>query len=104
MSRFSFCQMGLRSDPGLFPLGARKCATGCAVADTTISSNARAQEKRPERRAAMHLPYIGTKSQTIEVVMKPSELQPCIQSKTLVPLSQSRQCDMACESLYVFKH
>ena len=36
--------------------------------------------------------------------MKPSEGLPCAQAETLVPLSQSRQCDMACESLYVFKH
>jgi len=36
--------------------------------------------------------------------MKSSELQPCAQAKTLMPLSQSRQSDMACELLYVFKH
>jgi len=37
--------------------------------------------------------------------MKPSEGQPCaIQPGTLAPLSQSRQSDMACESLYRFKH
>jgi len=36
--------------------------------------------------------------------MKPSEGQPCAQAETLAPLSQSRQCDMACEALYRFKH
>jgi hypothetical protein len=36
--------------------------------------------------------------------MKPSVGQPCAQAETLAPLSQSRQCDMACEALYRFKH
>jgi len=36
--------------------------------------------------------------------MKPSERQPCTQAEALAPLSQSRQCDMACEALYRFKH
>jgi hypothetical protein len=37
--------------------------------------------------------------------MKPSEGQPCgIQQGTFAPLSQSRQSDMACETLYCFKH
>ena len=36
--------------------------------------------------------------------MKPSELQACTQAEALPPLSQSRQCDMACETLYRFKH
>src|SRR6266403_813983 len=36
--------------------------------------------------------------------MKPFEGPPCAQAETLAPLSQSRQCDMACEALYRFKH
>jgi hypothetical protein len=37
--------------------------------------------------------------------MNSSEGQPCaIQPGTLTPLSQSRQGDMACETLYIFKH
>ena len=36
--------------------------------------------------------------------MKPSEGQPRAQAEALAPLSQSRQCDMACEALYRFKH
>src|ERR1700732_2322683 len=35
--------------------------------------------------------------------MKPSEQQPC-KAEALAPLSQSRQCDMACGALYRFKH
>jgi hypothetical protein len=36
--------------------------------------------------------------------MKPSEAQLRVQAEALAPLSQSRQCDMACEALYHFKH
>lgn len=36
--------------------------------------------------------------------MKPSARQACTQAEMLEPLSQSRQCDMACEALYRFKH
>src|SRR3981081_4739012 len=42
---------------------------------------------------------------SLKVVMKPYERQPRTgQLEPLVPLSQSRQGDMACETLYVFKH
>ena len=36
--------------------------------------------------------------------MKPSEAQLRVQVEALAQLSQSRQCDMACEALYRFKH
>jgi PD-(D/E)XK nuclease superfamily len=49
-------------------------------------------------------PFPRSKTQLTEVVMKPSELQQCTQAEALPPLSQSRQCDMACEALYRFKH